>query len=369
MADFIKYTDEIFPGIKNFKGECVAGKELYYLSGGHALYDYVKKVEDKLEVDFSDDNYNMLIYKIMYFLYPEKRFESFKNDISVEDFSSYCVSMFYRRFGIEFDFLRIKPDTAPAEFVEEQKTCLINLYESCLGLLMNKKEVNTDIFRMILNMFYQEYRLKLTNINLQYLISEYDPCLKSELKECVFAYSNSFHRLKQLYPKEGYLAGRNEIVNQLSKIPDIQIEQVDNTLNLISDVISAQNKQDVEKTVKSMSVNNLEPKEFLDFYSELEDDISDWKISLIDFWLTYSLIGLDEKADVSIITYAMYNDSYTEISDRYLKLCKKISEIRENNKKNYWKVLTEKICTFETMIYNTTFALLFQIVSRGEENE
>lgn len=109
-----------------------------------------------------------------------------------------CVNMFYKRFGIEFDFLRITSDKTNTDFVEEQKHCLVDLFSQCLYWLKIGKQIEESIWDKLLRMFYRDLRFQLSKIDIKYLILTYNPFLKSELRESALCSSRAFHQLMKL---------------------------------------------------------------------------------------------------------------------------------------------------------------------------
>lgn len=205
---------------------------------------------------------DMFINKVNYFLYPDKRLESccadFKDkDISIEDFSVYCVNMFYKRFGIEFDFLRIIPDKADSAFVEGQKRCLVDLFKQCLYWLNIGKGVQEEIWDKLLKMFYRDLRFQLLKIDRKYLMSTYDPILKSELKEYALCSGNAFHHLKNLYTHTNYVIGNDELVNHMQNAADDQYTIFKKTIQFISALVSAKSKQDIHGVVENLYSKNI----------------------------------------------------------------------------------------------------------------
>lgn len=108
IFDFIEYTEEIFAGVKNTVG--VKTKSGYYLTDSQALSVYVKKCHQNPKHSFTSASMSGFLNKCRYFIYPENRMQDCKIDISVREFSERCVTMFFKRFGINFGFLRINSD-------------------------------------------------------------------------------------------------------------------------------------------------------------------------------------------------------------------------------------------------------------------
>lgn len=392
MADFIEYTDEIFPGVKHLKGVCVEGKELYYLSDSHALYDYVQKFRNGFDVNFTPENMDMFINKANYFLYPDKRLKSCNadlkgkdkgkdKDISVEDFSFYCVNMFYKRFGIEFDFLRITSDKTDAAFVEGQKCCLVDLFRQCLYWLQIGKKIHKNMWDKLLRMFYRDLRFQLSKIDITYLMLTYNPFLKSELREYALCSNRAFHQLKNLYTHTNYVVGNDALVDRMNKAAIEQFKKAEDTVRLIYSLVFAENKQDINEVVENLCSQNpppirltacephIYPVEFKKFYSKLDDKNATWKAELINAWMSCNLIGIYESSDASALTYAMYKEEYQLFYDKYKSLCAKILQIKKEKKEAYWNVLTEKVLHFESMLHNTAFCLFLQLCSCETEDD
>lgn len=386
MADFIEYTDEIFPRLKHLKGVCVEGKEQYYLSKSHALYDYVQKSRNGFDVNFTSANMDMFINKMNYFLYPDKRSKSDNanlkdRDISVDDFSLYCVNMFYKRFGIDFNFLRITSDKTNTDFVEEQKHCLVHLFSQCLYWLKKVKKTDENVWDELLRIFYRDLRFQLSKIDIIYLIREYNPFLPYELREYAQCSIIAYHKLKKLYMHANYVLGNDELVNEMQKFSNEQLKKSEDTVRLISSLVSAENKQDIKAVVEGLCFKNpppisqagyglyIRPTEFEDFYLKLDDKNEYWRKALIDKWMSCIWSEIGEKLDTSVLMYAMYKENEQDFYNKYISLCAELWQIKNEKKEAYWNVLTEKVLNFESRLNSTAVCLFFYKTNEDGEEE
>ena len=292
--------------------------------------------------------------------------------------------MFYKRFGIEFDFLRITSDKTNTDFVEEQKHCLVDLFIQCLYWLKIGKQIEESIWNKLLRMFYRDLRFQLSKIDIKYLILTYNPFLKSELREYALCSSRAFHQMKNLYTHTNYAVGNDALVDRMHKAAIEQFKKAKATVRLISSLISAENKEDINnEVVEDLCSQNqpptpirlasyephIYPIEFEDFYLKLDDKDENWKAKLIDAWLSCNFIGIYESSDASVLTYAMYRNKYKFLYNRYQSLCAEVWQIKNEKKEAYWNVLTEKVFHFESMIHNTAFCLFLQHCSCETEDD
>ena len=381
LADFIEYSDEIFLDVKHFKGECVDGKEQYYLSTSHALYDYVKKSKNGEKPNFTSANMDMFLIKVKYFLYPQKRSEQYKKDISVKDFSSYCVNMFYRRFGIDFDFLRITPDETSVAFVGKQKDCLVDLFQNCLYFLQRVERVEKKTWNGLLMIEYQNIRYQLFLENKNYLFLKYNAFLKSELKDYASSFSSAFHHLKEVY-RGGVIIGKNDFLNRLREDAQLQYIKARCTVDLISSIISATGKSDILNKIEKLNcyifkyedenskVSSVRSslREFKEFYEALDDINLEQKSTLIENCL-YSICHMVYTfPDECVIAYSMYKDDYEYYYKKYEKIYERIFEIKRKHREIYYNVHTMNLHRFQYMVQNTKLSLFLESHWRTDRN-
>lgn len=374
LADFIEYSDEIFLDVKHFKGECVDGKEQYYLSTSHALYDYVKKSKNGEKPNFTSANMDMFLNKVKYFLYPQKRSEQYKKDISVKDFSSYCVNMFYRRFGIDFDFLRITPDETNVAFVEKQKECLVDLFRDCLYFISEKmkiEKVEKGTWNRLLMIEYQNIRYQLFQEDREYLFSKYNVFLRPELEDYVSSFSRAFHHLKRVYRDGVVVIGKSEFLYDLHKDAQMQYVKAKCTIDLIFCIISATEKSDILNQIQKLNFyvfkyedeNNqidevrISLRKFKEFYETLDDINSEQKSTLIENLLYYVWGAVGTFPEQCAITYSMYKENYKYYYEEYKEIYEKIFEIKKKHREIYYNVHAVNFYEFQSMVQKTMLFL------------
>jgi len=319
IFDFIEYTEEIFDGVKNTVG--VKTKSGYYLSDSQALSIYVKKCRQNPNHNFTAANISGFLNKCRYFIYPEKRTENYKVDISVREFSERCVAMFFKRFGINFSFLRINSDNE--NFVKVQKKCLENLFEQIISLFSRQKDFKENDFLHLLEMYYCRYRFELYNTDMDCLFNNYNAIMQSELSDYLICTTNAFHKLKFIYTKANYVVGRKEYIQEIRKHYREQINEIKSACRLISD------------TVKS-GKNNI--KNF-------------------------------NTSDLSVIaTYMLYENNYGEVLKDFRKICSYMTNIRNKYSGMYDRILNMELVKFECMINKFYFYILVQYQNAPEDD-
>lgn len=319
IFDFIEYTEEIFDGVKNTVG--VKTKSGYYLSDSQALSIYVKKCRQNPNHNFTAANISGFLNKCRYFIYPKNRTENYKVDISVRDFSERCVAMFFKRFGINFSFLRINSDNE--NFIKVQKRCLENLFEQIISMFSRQKNVEENNFLRLLEMYYCRYRFELYNTDMDCLLNNYNVIMQSELSDYLICTTNAFHSLKFIYTRANYVVGRKECVRVIKKYYQKKIREIESSCRLIAD------------TVKS-GKNNVE-----------------------NF----------NTPDLSVIAaYMLYENNYGEVLKDFRKICSYMTNIRNKHSELYNRILNMELVKFECMINKFYFYILVQYQNAPEND-
>ncbi len=319
IFNFIEHTEEIFEGVKNIVGVKINSK--YYLSDSQALSMYVKKCRQNPNHNFTATNISGFLNKCRYFIYPKNRTENYKVDISVRDFSERCVTMFFKRFGINFSFLRINSDNE--EFVKMQQRCLENLFEQIISMFSRQKEFSENDFLHLLEMYYCRYRFDLHNADMDYMLSHYDVIMQSELSDYLVITTDAFHKLKFIYTRANYVVGRKEYIQEIRKHYREQINEIKLACRLIAD------------TVKS-GKNNVE---------------------------NFNIPDLS-----AVAAYMLYENNYGEVLKDFKKICSFMVDIRNKHSELYDRILNMELVKFECMINKFYFYILVQYQNSPEND-
>ncbi len=319
IFDFIEYTEEIFEGVKNTVG--VKTKSGYYLSDSQALSMYVKKCRQNPNHNFTAANISGFLNKCKYFIYPENRTENYKVDISVRDFSERCVAMFFKRFGINFNFLRINSDNE--KFVEVQKKCLENLFEQIISMFSRQKGFGENNFLHLLEMYYCRYRFDLHKIDMDYMFIHYDVIMQSELNDYLICTTNAFHSLKFIYTRANYVVGRKEYIQEIRKHYQKQIKEIKSACRLIADIVKSGGNN-----VKKINIPDLS----------------------------------------TVATYMLYENNYGEVLEDFEKICSFMTSTRNKHSEMYNRILDMELVKFECMINKFYFYILVQYQNAPEND-
>lgn len=313
IFDFIKFTEELFVGVKNTIGEEISSG--YYLIDSHMLSDYVKKCQESPKHNFTTANTAGFLNKCRYFLYPEKRAEHYKADISVRTFSECCVTMFFKRFGVNFSFLRINSDHE--KFVEVQKKCIENLFEQVLSWFRKRKSLEEHDFLQLLEMCYCRYRFELYNIDKDYFLNNYEYLLQSELNDYNNCSIKAFHKLKIMYTKSNNTAGNVSYLDEIKAYYKVQMDIIQSIWKSITETIaSGKNK-----------------------------------------------IKNSDLPDLSVIaTYLLYkNDEYDKTLEYFRKKCASLMKTRNKNPEFYDNILNTEnmdLVKFECLLHKFYFYIM-----------
>lgn len=350
LSDFIEYTEEIFAGVKNTVGERVGS--CYFLYENQTLSTYVKDCKKKPNRSFTSANCSDFLNKCRYFIYPERRAEQYKADISVKNFSERCVLMFFKRFGINYSFLRITPElTDNKEFIAEQKRCLEDLFEQIIKNFMIQSSYEENFFADMLKLYYCRYRFDLYKVDMGYLLGHYDILMQSELNDYLIYTTDAFHKLKFIY-SGSKAVGLKEFISTVKNQYTRQIKELNKTLNVLADVMKAKKKENVEKYLNKI---------FKEEYFAWRED-KNWKLKFIHLYLhpnngTFSLS--------TIAAYMLYFNDYQTVVNDFMKLCSDMAGMREE----YAKFPVTNLIRFECMIYQFYFYILVAYQNAPESNE
>lgn len=349
LSDFIEYTEEIFVGVKNTVGDRLDSR--YFLCESPSLSTYVKDCRKSSNRSFTSSNCSGFLNKCRYFIYPENRSEQYKADISVKDFSERCVFMFFKRFGINYSFLRITPElTDNKEFIAVQKRCLEDLFEQIMKNFMIQKCYEEDDFLCLLKLYFCRYRFDLYKIDMGYLLGHYDILMQSELNDYLIYTTNAFHKLKFIY-SGSKVVGRKEFISMLKNNYIKQIKKLNGTFNAIADVMKAKKKENVEKYLNEI---------FKEEYSDWKED-EDWKLK----FLHLSLRPCNEPLALSTIAaYMLYFNDYENVVNDFMTLCSDMADMREE----YAKFPVIDLIRFECKIYEFYFYILVAYQNSPESN-
>lgn len=345
IFEFIEYTEELFDGVKNTIGGKTNLK--YYLSDSQALSLYVKKCQKNPNHKFTAANISGFLNKCRYFIYPEKRMENYKVDISVKEFSERCIAMFVKRFGINFSFMRINSDNK--KFVAMQKKCLENLFEQIILMFSKQKTFSKNDFLYLLEMYYCRYRFELYNVDMNYLIKNYDVILQSELSDYVICTTNAFHKLKFIYTRATYVIGYEEYIREIRMQYDKQIKWLQSTCRLISDIFDANKKEDVKQYIGSLENHVYNSDRMKEIYVCWNNKYENWKSELLHLYFCNNLPN--DISGLSVIaTYMLYSGNYENVLNDFNQLCSCITDIRNKHSELYDKILDRELIKFECVL-------------------
>ena len=246
--------------------------------------------------------------------------ENYHIDISVREFSERCIAMFFKRFGINFNFLRINSDNK--KFIEIQKKCLENLFEQIISMFSKHGDFEEREFLYFLKMYYCRYRLELYNTDMKFLFDNYDVLIQSELNNYITYTTKAFHKLKSIYTRAKYVYGRDEYILEIGKH-------------------YKKNKKDIEMACKQVS-------------DAMKSGENIEKICMPE-WSAMSV-------------YMLYKNNYSEVWKDFRKIYSEMLEIRNNNPKKYDKILNLELVRFECMLHEFFFYIIVQFLNAPEDD-
>lgn len=319
IFDFIECTEEIFKGVKNTVGGETNSE--YYLRYSQALSVYVKNCRQNPNHSFTPASISGFLNKCRYFIYPENRIESYKIDISVREFSERCVTVFFKRFGMNFSFLRINSDNK--KFIEVQKKCLENLFEQIISIFHKYDVFEEKEFLNFLKMYYCRYRFDLYNTDMKCLFSNYDVLMRSELNDYVRYTTNAFHKLKSIYTRARHIYERDEYILEIRRHYQKNIKDIETVCEQVSDAMKS-------------GVNNIE-----------KFNMPEWS---------------------AISVYMLYKNNYSEVWKIFKEIYSEMVNIRNNNPKKYDEILSVELVKFECMLHKFLFYIIVQSLNAPEDD-
>ncbi|MCM1507888.1 MAG: hypothetical protein NC177_12270 [Ruminococcus flavefaciens] len=319
IFDFIEYTEEIFAGVKNTVGGKT--KSGYYLIDSQALSVYVKNCRQSPNHSFTSACISGFLNKCRYFIYPENRTESYKADIPLREFSERCVDMFFKKFGINFSFLRIDSDNTM--FVEVQKKCLENLFEQIISLFCKYGSFDEKEFLHFLEMYFCRYRFELYNTDMNCLFSNYDVFTQSELSDYVICTTNAFYKLKFIYTRSNYVVGREEYIRKIRNHYQVQMNEIQSTFRLVYDAV---------KLGRSIDKN-------------------------------FNIYDLS-----AVATYMLYKNNYDEVLKKFGKFCSGMADLRKKYSERYDKIMNMNLVKFECTLHKFFFYIIVQYQNAPEDD-